>query len=76
MLLTAKDAEIDHGHPLQVRGKGRIPLDAMHGFLLGNNKLLWRIEVKGDVHRWPDFNREFAIEVRPEAPVRAEGDEA
>lgn len=76
VLVSAKDAEIEHGRPLQVRGKGRIPFDAMHGFLLGNNKLLWRIEVKGDVRRWPDFSREFAIEVRPEAPVRAEGGEA
>lgn len=76
VLLIVKDAEIDHGRPLQVRGKGRIPFDAMHGFVLGNNKLVWRIEAKGDVHRWPDFTREFAIEVRPEAPVRAEGGEA
>lgn len=76
VLLSAKDAEIDHARPLHVRGKGRIPFDAMHGFALGNNKLVWRIEAKGDVHRWPDFTREFAIEVRPGAPVHAEGDEA
>jgi hypothetical protein len=49
------------------RGKVKvmIPMDTMHTFKAGNNKVLWHFQVKGDIPRWPDVDESFQFEVLP-----------
>jgi len=42
-----------------------VPPDTMHTFEAPNNKVLWRLVVKGDVRRWPDIEEEYPIVVLP-----------
>jgi len=32
-----------------------------------NNRIIWAIDVRGDIPRWPDLKEEFEIQVRPGA---------
>jgi hypothetical protein len=43
----------------------RIPDDTMHTFTANNNKIIWTIKMKGDIHRWPDIDESFDITVTP-----------
>jgi len=45
-----------------------IPPDTMHSFEAANNKIVWELEVHGDIKRWPDVKESFKITVAP-APV-------
>ncbi len=49
-----------------------VPPDTMHTFEAPNNKVLWRLVVKGDVRRWPDIKEEYPLVVLP-AQESAEG---
>ena len=42
-----------------------IPLDTMHSFEAENNKILWKLEVKADVPRWPDPKDTYPLTVLP-----------
>ena len=42
-----------------------IPADSMHSFSVTHNKIVWVIQVKGDIARWPDLNEEFPLTVLP-----------
>jgi len=42
-----------------------VPPDTMHTFEAPNNKVLWRLVVRGDVQRWPDIEEEYPIVVLP-----------
>lgn len=42
-----------------------IPADTMHSFEAQNNKIIWAIEVHGDIKRWPDVKESFKITVAP-----------
>jgi hypothetical protein len=55
------------------RGKVKvvIPMDTMHTFKSGNNKILWHFQVKGDIPKWPDVDESYDFEVLPFA-VRKE----
>jgi hypothetical protein len=44
-----------------------IPDDSMHSFKSDHNRIVWSIQVKGDIKFWPDINDEFEITVRPQA---------
>jgi hypothetical protein len=49
------------------RGSGsiRIPATTMHSFKAPNNKIVWTIQVKGEIDRWPDVDESFDITVTP-----------
>jgi hypothetical protein len=49
------------------RGSGavRIPADTMHTFTADNNKVIWTLEISGEIRRWPDLDESFEIMVRP-----------
>jgi hypothetical protein len=51
---------IEHGS-----GTIRIPASTMHSFQASNNKIIWTIEVKGEIRHWPDVNDTFDITVSP-----------
>lgn len=42
-----------------------IPQDTMHSFEAGNNKIIWSIDIHGDIARWPDVKESFKILVTP-----------
>ncbi len=42
-----------------------IPADLMHSFSSQHNKIVWCIQVKGEIARWPDLDEEFALTVLP-----------
>ena len=50
------------------RGKVKlaIPADTMHTFKSRNNRILWVLQVKGDIPRWPDIGDEYPLEVLPQ----------
>ncbi|HVR84288.1 MAG TPA: hypothetical protein VMU54_08255, partial [Planctomycetota bacterium] len=59
-------AQSTRGRDLR-RGKAKftIPADSMHSFQSKNNKFVWRIQVKGDIPRWPDIGEEYPLEILP-----------
>ena len=42
-----------------------LPIDSMHSFDSGNNKIEWQIRVQGDIPRYPDIHDTYPITVRP-----------
>jgi hypothetical protein len=42
-----------------------IPHETMHTFEADNNKILWSLELHGDIKRWPDVKESFPIEIVP-----------
>ena len=45
--------------------KVNIPRDLIHTFTTTNNKVVWMLQVKGDIPKWPDVDAEFPIAVTP-----------
>lgn len=43
----------------------QIPSDTMHSFSAQNNKVIWKVEVKGVIRRWPDVNDAYTFHVTP-----------
>lgn len=41
-----------------------IPKDSMHSFDGGNNKIEWRLRVRGPIRRWPDVDDVYPLTVR------------
>jgi len=60
LLDTADRAQMSGGSV-----KVNIPRDLMHTFTAANNKVVWTLNVHGDIPKWPDVNAEFAIDVLP-----------
>jgi len=46
-----------------------IPADTMHSFEARNNKIIWTINVHGDIAKWPDVKESFKITVAPAEPI-------
>ncbi|MHC4520485.1 MAG: hypothetical protein ACYTAS_18000 [Planctomycetota bacterium] len=44
-----------------------LPSDTMHSFEADNNKIVWNLEVRGDIPKWPDVKESFPITVVPAA---------
>ena len=42
-----------------------IPADSMHSFDASNNKIVWTLEVRGEIPWWPDVSASFPITVLP-----------
>jgi hypothetical protein len=49
------------------RGSGtiRVPAESMHSFAATNNKIVWVLDVKGTIGRWPDVDESFEVTVSP-----------
>ncbi|HJQ69279.1 MAG TPA: DUF3592 domain-containing protein [Blastocatellia bacterium] len=50
----------DHGRALVT-----VPANTMHSFKSENNKIVWSIQLRGDIRVWPDVSESFEIEVLP-----------
>ncbi len=64
-LIQQEGIEVRREFPFEADGSLSIPEAAMHSFEGGHNKVVWKILVKGDVARWPDFERSFPLVVLP-----------
>jgi hypothetical protein len=42
-----------------------IPDGSMHSFESGHNKILWELELKGEISRWPDVSETYPLVVLP-----------
>jgi hypothetical protein len=49
-----------------------IPEPSMHSFKSSNNKILWSLELVGEIRRWPDVKETYPLVVLP-APRSKEG---
>jgi hypothetical protein len=49
------------------RAAVQIPEKTMHSFESQNNKIVWSIEVNGNIPNWPDISESFPITVLPKA---------
>lgn len=60
-------------HELVREGQGRvtIPSDLMHSFNGGSNRISWRLQVRGEIPRWPDLDQEHMIQVLPHGATAA-----
>lgn len=47
-----------------------LPHDTMHSFNAPNNRIIWRLDMRGDIVKWPDVKESFEIEVTPAAGGR------
>jgi hypothetical protein len=43
----------------------QIPANAMHSFSAENNKIVWTLEVRGSVPKWPDVHDQSEVKVAP-----------
>jgi len=59
---TASPTEIASGRVGMV-----LPHETMHSFEADNNKIIWDLDIRGDIHRWPDVKESFKITVTPVA---------
>jgi len=42
-----------------------IPVDGMHSFNGGNNRIAWRFRVRGSIRKWPDVDETYPVTIRP-----------
>lgn len=56
---------IEHREPLAERFRFQVPPGAMHSFQADHNGVKWKLCVTGDLQKWPNFEREFALIVHP-----------
>jgi hypothetical protein len=42
-----------------------VPSDTMHSFEADNNKIIWNLEIHGDIKKWPDVKESFKVSVVP-----------
>ncbi len=67
-LLVSREAfSIGQGLPFEARAQLEIPAQAMHSFTANHNRIDWKLVMRGQVSRWPDFERIFPLVVRPRA---------
>jgi hypothetical protein len=57
---TSNTAEISTGQVGFV-----LPADTMHSFEAENNQIVWNLEIRGDIPKWPDVKESFTITVAP-----------
>ncbi len=57
---TENDLEVPYG-----RVDFTIPGEMMHSFEARNNKVIWKIEMRGKINTWPDIKEEYKITVAP-----------
>ncbi|MEM9420645.1 MAG: DUF3592 domain-containing protein, partial [Planctomycetota bacterium] len=62
---------LDRHDPLARDGQAemQLPANAMHSLDSNNNKIVWRIKVRGDIPRWPDVRDEYEFALVPEGVI-------
>ena len=65
LILRNEGLQIQPGLPYETRCKFRVPIGAMHSFKANYNSVNWTLIVRGNVARWPDYERSFPLVVHP-----------
>jgi len=64
--LFHRDAfEVYRGMPFEAECELSVPAAAMHSFKAAHNGVHWKVVVKGDIARWPDYERSFPVIIHP-----------
>ncbi len=45
-----------------------LPSDSMHSVAASHNKIVWKVEVTGDIANWPDVGDSYEVTVHPHRP--------
>ncbi|MCH8923621.1 MAG: DUF3592 domain-containing protein [Planctomycetes bacterium] len=67
-----EDFEILPEAPFEDRCRFEVPSGSMHSFKSENNEISWKLIVRGNVARWPAYERSFPIVVAPSRPPEGE----
>ncbi len=62
-IFAREQFELRPGLPFEARATLRLPGDARPSFVTADEKVSWKLVVKGDIARWPDFERDFPFVV-------------
>jgi len=64
---------LDTVDQLSLRSNGElaiaIPPGAMHSFEASNNKIIWELQVRGDIKRWPDVSDDYPLTIVPQGLI-------
>lgn len=72
-LYRRESFEIHQGEPFEAQFEFELPEGAMHSFKSDHNSVSWKLLVDGDVVRFPNYQRAFALSVYPNVRSRPEG---
>lgn len=67
LILHKERLQIQPGLPYETRGTFRVPAGAMHSFKASYNCVNWKLVVRAQVARWPNYERSFPVIVHPKA---------
>jgi len=60
---------VDQQIASQGQARVSIPAGLMHSFHGSSNRISWRLEVKGEIPKWPDIDQEHTLQVLPQGAV-------
>ncbi len=69
-------ADASGGPRMAMETTFRLPDDAPPSFYADDNELLWLVALHVDVATWPDFKKDYYLEVRPAAPKDDEANQS
>ena len=64
-LLSHGKFQIRQGEPFEVECELNVPPTVMHSFKSNHNAIRWKVVIRGDVAKWPRFERAFPVIVHP-----------
>ena len=64
-LVRLRGVLVAANQPFQTGIEFVLPDNVMHSFSSANNRVLWKIVVRGSARGWPEFHRTFPIVVHP-----------
>ena len=67
------DVELTRGEPHEARFSFEVPAAAMHSFVSGHNRILWRLLVQGEPVQGAAFERAYALNIYPNGAERFVG---
>jgi hypothetical protein len=67
-LFEQAEMAVDGARPYQAEFEFEVPADVMHSFAAEHNRIRWSLNVSGEFHAWPGFERPFPIVVHPACP--------
>jgi hypothetical protein len=63
-----RNVQVAPGTRFEGRSLLELPATAMHSFASEHNAVSWRVVVRGQAARWPEFSRSFPVIVHPAPP--------
>jgi hypothetical protein len=68
-ILRRENFDLVDEAPYETRCQFEVPAGAMHSFKSDHNKIAWKLVVQGELTRWPNFERAYALNVYPAVEV-------